>query len=112
MSETIFVLTVMYLHSTESEQFHAARRHRTWGWFPSLAQAELTVMSNDADIYEDGYYNIVVVEEMSWGSMAMAVAEHWYAAKPVVVDHQIQKYDVSKIDKPEAIAGIVHFGMG
>jgi hypothetical protein len=107
--ETIFVLTVMAFDGDKPVR----GRSRTWGWFPTLAQAEQTVKTNDADIYENGYYNVVVVEEMAWGSLAMAKAEHWYSAVARLDDERcVAGYTVTKIDKPAALQNTVSFGMG
>jgi hypothetical protein len=112
-TKTIFVLTVFFLitpppmGSPESP----IKRHRTWGWFPTLKDAEEAVMTNDGDMYEMGYYNTAVIEEVEWGSCALAKAEHWYTA-PYLRDTEGDKYDVKKIDKPSCLEGQCNFGMG
>jgi len=110
----IFVLTVMWLDADGREpQGRDKRRERTWGWFPSLELAETTVTSKDGHIYEDGYYNVALIEEIPWGSLAIPRAEHWYSAsmlKPESDERAL--YDVKKIDKPEAFRSVCSFGMG
>jgi hypothetical protein len=111
--ETVFVLTVMWLDAQGCEPTdRSKRRYRTWGWFPTLELAEKAVVTNDADIYEDGYYNVAILEEMTWGSLAFARAEHWYSATPIVADGRITGYDVQAIEKPVSLQGVVSFGMG
>ncbi len=108
--KTIFLLTVMHLDPSGDRHF---TRHRTWGWFPTFEQAETCVMENHTDIYEDGYYNTVVLEEMAWGPLALAKTEHWYSVTALLdKDRRVSGYDVKKIEKPEALAGSVCFGMG
>jgi hypothetical protein len=105
----IFVLTVIYL-----ERDGSMRRHRCWGWFPTLALAEETIERNYTDIYEMGYYNTVVVEEMPWGPLAIATDEHWYSVTYAEQGdaERPDKYDIKKIDKSESLLNMVSFGMG
>ena len=109
MQETVFVLTCMWLTPDGLSQ-----RDRTWGWFQTLEQAEESIFSNDADIYENGSYNAVVVEEMPCGTMSLANAEHWYSVKPKTRNDTgcIESYKVEKIDKPEGQRQVCNFGMG
>ena len=88
------------------------KRHRTWGWFPTFALAEKAVLENHGDMYEDGYYNAAVLEEFPWGPMALASKEHWYYAKAKHHKTRLATYTVKPMDKPEALQGLVNFGMG
>lgn len=113
--ESVFVLTVMWLDGEFKPPSEPnKRRCRTWGWFPTLDLAEEAVRGNHADMYEDGYYNVAVLEEFPWGALAIARAEHWYAAVPhwATRSTSIDHYDVRKIDKPTALEQVVGFGMG
>ena len=109
--KTIFVLTVLYLNpGVGSEAPHTAIEHqRTWGWFSNLEDAEHAVLVNDTDMYECGYYNAAVVEEMQEGTIAHAVAEHWYRAR---WDEATDTYVVTRAEKPPWLADVVSFGMG
>ena len=77
-------------------------------------------MKNDGDMYEMGYYNAAVIEEIAWGSMAMTEAEHWFSATYIKgtcggdggCTTPLETYDVEKIVKPAALEGVVSFGMG
>ena len=71
------------------------------GYFPDLEQATKCVLQNWTDIYENGYYNLAVIEMIGWGIPAMADEEWWYQAKPILdISKCIKDYAVSKIDKP------------
>ena len=112
--ETVFVLTVMWLDESGNESPSGGqRRCRTWGWFPTLELAEESVFANHADMYEDGYYNTVVIEEMRWGALAVSESERWYSAKPSLDgDDRIVKYTVQATEKPKSQLGVCNFGMG
>jgi hypothetical protein len=77
-----------------------------------LALGEKSVVNNHTDMYEDGYYNTAVLEEMPWGPLAVAKAEHWYSVTPIVDGKKLIGYDVRSTEKPEGLAGLVSFGMG
>ena len=111
--KTIFVLTVLFLDENSEGKRKPIKRQRTWGWFPTLSLGEQAVLANHGDMYEDGYYNAAVLEEIPWGPCARATAEHWYAATYIPsADGGLGAYDVGLFDKPEAIASLVGFGMG
>lgn len=100
----IFILTVFYLIDPQKPATHT----RSWGWFPSFELAEDTVMTNDGDIYEDGYYNLAVIEEVSWGSLAMSEPRQWYR-----VEHKGDaNYVITKIDVPEVYERAIGFALG
>lgn len=110
--DVIYLVTVFWL-TPEAEKDEPAgesvEHSRTWGWFPTLAIADEAIRENDAGMFEDGYYNAAVIEEMAWGSIAMAEREHWYR---VDYDRATGAYAVAPRDKPAALAGVIGFGMG
>lgn len=106
--KTIWVLTCMMIHPGTNR----AERQRTWGWFEDFKYAEECVLSNATDIYEMGYYNTVVLEEMISGPMAYAKSEVWYSATHTLVEQSLGSYDVKRIEKPKCLEGICSFGMG
>ena len=113
--ESVFVLTVMWLDENGREpEDRKKRRVRTWGWFPTLALAEESVTANHGDMYEDGYYNTAVLEEMPWGPLATARAEHWYRADPHWTSRSgpPDHYDVHKMAKPDSLKNVCSWGMG
>lgn len=102
---TIFVLTCMMMRPGARRP----ERTRTWGWFKTLSDAEASIFSNATDMYEMGYYNTVVLEEMLDGAIATANSEHWYNCAYTPED---DSYRVTRIAKPECLCNIVGFGMG
>ena len=69
----------------------AEKRKRTWGWYEKFEDAERAVIENHTDIFERGYYDLAVIEEMPEGVLAVAESAVWYraiyeaeAADPVV----------------------------
>jgi hypothetical protein len=106
---SIFVLTVLFI-----EPHGLVKRQRTWGWFPTLPLAEEAVLENHGDMYEDGYYNMAVLEEFAWGASVITSTEHWFSATPKWPGGLAGPagYDVKRVDKPKALQGIVNFGMG
>lgn len=79
---TIFVITCMRVTPfVNHPNVHAEiTSTRPWGWFPTFAEAEEAVKTNDADIFEVGCgdFNYAVIEEIEWGTIATTVDSHWY----------------------------------
>ena len=116
---TIFVLTCLYIaKATPTEEGGLPdsppatpqveiKRSRTWGWYPNLERATKAAMDNETDMYEMGYYNAVVVEEFPCGTLAMAIAEHWFE-----VDYDRESddpYTVTPIAKPPGLKQYMGF---
>ena len=57
----IYVIQAIYL---EKNEFII---DRIWGWFSSKKEAINSIMMNDFDIFEDNYYNIIILEEVHQG---------------------------------------------
>ncbi len=61
---------------------------RCWGWFSDYATAEKAVLANWTDMFEDGYYDFAVIEEVKEGLCVYCPPEkcRWfyadYRAKP------------------------------
>lgn len=105
--DKIYLVTVM----AEGE-----KRTRCWGWYRNFDDAERAVMSNATDIFEIGYYDLAVIEEMPEGVMAMAEKEWWYrAAWPDGMSPSKRlrsKPVVEKIKKPEKYKQVLNFSIG
>jgi hypothetical protein len=56
------------------------KRKRTWGWYEKFADAERAVLENHTDIFERGFFDLAVIEEMPEGVMAVAENSWWYRA--------------------------------
>jgi len=54
---------------------------RNWGWFPTKAQAEDIIINNITDIFEHGYYNYAMINEVPPGiCVGHLRKENWYIA--------------------------------
>lgn len=109
-NDRIYVVTVFQMN--DDPHGPPILRQRTWGWFKDLATAVETVRENDGDIYEAGYYDTVVIEEIPWGSLAMTAREWWFRVTPTSLEPRQHQYQVTPQSKPEALGGVVGFGMG
>lgn len=70
MTETIFVITT--LHSKKT------KRKRIWGWFEDYESARSCVMDSHNDMYECGFYDTAVIEEISSGLVLRSSLQHWF----------------------------------
>ena len=84
-------------------------RRRTWGWYSNFEEAERAVLENYTDIFERGYYNLAVIEEMPEGVMAIAEKEWWYRAiyAPEATDPTVER-----IEKPAIFEQNFNFAIG
>jgi hypothetical protein len=80
-------------------------RKRTVGWFSNTQRAIDAVLENAMDIAEEGYYDLVVIEESEEGIYMHPTEdeEWWYKWKN-------NRYE--KTEKPEIFKNVVGFGMG
>ena len=75
-----------------------------WGYYSDFEKAKKIVLENLTDIYENGSYNLAVIENLDEGSL-FATEELWFSAKPLKNEEgYIDAYDVKEIDKPERFA--------
>jgi hypothetical protein len=100
---SIFFVTVM--HSIHQQ------RQRTWGWFYDFENAERAVLTNATDMYEAGYYDLAVIEEMPERIVPFAITEKWYSAVAKGNGYPCD-YEVAAIEKPKRLEGIVNFAIG
>jgi hypothetical protein len=83
------------------------KRRRTWGWYSDFAYVEKVVLENQGDIFERGYYDLAVIEEMPEGALAVAENTWWYRAT-----YSKDKIKVEKIQQPAEFAGNFNFTVG
>ncbi len=95
----IYTITVLHLSGE--------RRQRTWGWFSDFDTAEKAVLTNATDMFEMGYYDHAVIEEMPEGLLVVPEKEWFYLA---VYKDGIP--NISRIDKPELLENTCCFSMG
>ena len=100
------IYTVTVLRITDS---HWKGSQRTWGWFPSLKEAQQSVGEAMEHYFEDGYYEYLVIEEYTAGALAFSYQEWWYAYLHCL---NSGKETAVPIEKPKCFENIVHFAMG
>lgn len=79
-------------------------RDRTWGYYVDFARAEESILGNWTDMFEIGYYDHAVIEEVSEGVCTLAVAKQWFFADYTDVTTEpgyLPNPRVSKIDPPK-----------
>lgn len=84
-------------------------RHRLWGWYTKFEDAEKAVLENHTDIFEDGYYEHAVIEEIPEGVCATAKEVWFYEAVYKDEPREFGKsYDpvIRRVDRPEWAEGI------
>ena len=58
------------------------QRHRNWGYFLDYETAEEVILKNITDIFEAGYYNYGLINEMPPGiTIGHKKKEHWFKAE-------------------------------
>lgn len=56
--------------------------HRNWGWFETWTEADEVIRKNITDIFEKGYYNYALINEVPPGiCVGHLKKEYWYEAK-------------------------------
>jgi hypothetical protein len=85
------------------------RETRTWGWFPDKERAFAAVLNNEGDLYEYGWFPLIVVEEMEPGIMPLLCHDKrwWFAWQG---DCETGGYRPAPC--PTEYEGVVNFAMG
>lgn len=86
------------------------KRSRTWGFYERLEDAERCVYENWADIYERGYYDLALIEEMSEGLCPFSKYSRWYAVK--YNGPELDTYTVEPIICPPQFEHLCNFSIG
>lgn len=92
MTDKIFTITT--LHSKKT------RRRRSWGWFDEFNKAKIC-MEGNSDIFECGFYDLAVIEELSEGITLKASSQYWFSAE---YDSEDGQYTINHIAKPSRFA--------
>lgn len=71
----IFVVIVCYFDKTKNPK--KLIRQRTWGFYPDFETAKKCVEENWTDLYEMGYYNYALINEMPTG-VCVHPKNHWW----------------------------------
>lgn len=108
----IYVITLFKIKSGIVE--HQA----TLGWFESFKEAEDAILSNQADMYEHGEYNVALIEKI-YSGLYVKPEETWYAVdafgeqyNPETQDFDLLEYKVERCEKPMIFEHICGFSMG
>ena len=105
--DKIYTVTTLYVWSPgrclNVELPKRIVRDRLVGWFPTLGRAEEVVVNNEGDIYECGYYNYCIIEEVLPGLYPHVSREEWFEWK---------KEGYILIPKPEWLKDSINFGIG
>ena len=72
--ENIFVVIVCYFNPKTKK----LERTRTWGFYKDFETAQKCVLENWTDLYEMGYYNYALINEMPEGVCVSPVNKWWY----------------------------------
>lgn len=67
-----------YYYAITTLNLEGERRKSTVGCFPTLAEAEQCVLENWGNIYENGWYPWVVIEELIWGLYPCSQHTRWF----------------------------------
>lgn len=82
---------------------------RTIGWFETREEAEDLILRNAGDMFECGFHNTAVIEEISSGVYAIAQQISWYHATYTA---GVNDPDVVRIEQPDWAKHICNFSMG
>lgn len=99
-------ITVISTDKDESSDDVKFLNTRCFGYMPTLEMAEEAVLNNDGDLHEQSY-QWAVIEEQSYGSLAMAIlgSQRWY--------HWNNLYKrFHQVERPEWAKNVVHWGIG
>lgn len=103
--EYIYAVTCYYVESLaelKKGEFSPAGfiRTREWGFYFNLASAFNSAFNcvkyNFTDIYENGYYNLVCIEERAEGIATEGETEYWFE---VVYSPEDRRYQVNFLEK-------------
>jgi len=83
-----------------------------WGYVSDFELAKKIVLENKSDIFENGSYNLAVIEEIGEGIPSTVDNETWFSAKPILGGrNHIIAYDVEEIDKPKRFTNIIGWSL-
>jgi hypothetical protein len=99
----VHIFFVTALHRKEG-------RHRCWGWYQKVEDAERAVLENHTDIFEMGYYDTAVIEEYPEGVLSIPLDDRrWYASTYSYVRNECL---VQRIPEPVEYEDTVCFAIG
>jgi hypothetical protein len=108
--QTIFTVTVLYVTPVPGTDQVRIKHQRTWGWLSDVATARRVVRTNEGDIFEAGYYNYAVIEELDAGVLPHAKLCGWYLATYSVLESPTTT--VRRCKTPPGLDKVCNFSMG
>jgi len=98
----IYFVTVFHIEP-DADSY---KRIRCWGWFYDERDAESCIKENWTDIYENGYYNLAMIEPLAQGPLGVVFEKsRWFNVE--FVDQNT--YNITKIDVPERFKSVCGF---
>jgi hypothetical protein len=86
---------------------------RCVGWLESCADAFAEVRNNAGDIYEEGHYRYVVIEQVNPGIYTFPREEFWFEWREKRVDGRVISPGYTILEeKPNRFKQVVCFSMG
>lgn len=78
----MFFITVLKLKPLTRQTAEEVpwERRRTWGFYAELDHARRVVEYNSTDIFENGYYDFAVIEQIEEGPLGLRTDHEWWAA--------------------------------
>lgn len=86
--DKIYIVTT--LHSKKT------KRKRLWGWFDNYEDARTCIMDSHNGIYECGFYDLAVIEEVSNGLVFRSNMQHWFKVEYDVEEGTHVVYESTK----------------
>jgi hypothetical protein len=110
--KSVFMVTAM---RTPAKGTEVSERRRCWGWYPTYKEAVESVKVNDCDMYEEGYYDLIVIEAVPPYTLAMGSKQlAWYKWR-TARDQKGSSFTVGKWVKckqPAWAVGTCNFSIG
>lgn len=104
----IFTVTCIHFEKKDGHNDpNAVSDNRTWGWYSKFEDAEYTVINNETDMFEDGWYKYAVIEKVPFGLLPENETMGWYE-----VNYVKKKAEVKKIKCPTRFDRCIGFSMG
>lgn len=108
------IFTVTVVRGTQDPPNKPFGRKRCWCWYASFVDAQQSIVANDLDMFEDGYYDYAVIEEVLEGMGSRVKVLSWYHADYMNDESRKQNSNpiVKHIATPEWAKGVICWGLG
>ena len=106
----IYTVTVLHYGSTKKSPQIEPSRPRVWGWYASVHDAEIAILTNATDMFECAYYTHAIIEEVDEGIAPICRNVGVYKAT-YDKEHSSDPL-VKKIKKPAWCKRFINWSMG